>query len=319
MKIRTASFFLIIFLNIHAVFSMPPPTETVEAASELVKKTIALLGLAVEAREAYDKMKGKFTTNPNGTDSDPWVTEALNGDATYARLAQLETEGFLNVNPNFRIRDNLNRVANQIKELNRVFKNEEDVETQLSGALVTVKGCLLRHTQPTLGNLPTTNNNPPVLVQTGRNVMSKEAADKCLSPFFQTVCQVLKTEKTNTIVTLPKADKSNLDEEASSWEWRVGLRASHFKIKDLQADPDGIKVRYGVRIRDNFNRMRNQMIEIQGNINEKIEEKTKHKETSTCLALVWNAILEKGTGYPTLDQTLFLNCWQDRSSPKSFT
>src|SRR5690606_12906815 len=79
-----------------------------------------------------------------------------------------------------------------------------------------------------------------------------------------------------------RKDMSPLGEHAGWYEKRIGLRATHQRVKQLE-DENSLNVRSHIRIRDNLNRVREQIIDSEEERNSKIDQFTYPKEIATCV------------------------------------
>ncbi|WP_032114098.1 hypothetical protein, partial [Candidatus Paracaedibacter symbiosus] len=79
-----------------------------------------------------------------------------------------------------------------------------------------------------------------------------------------------------------RKDMSPLGEHAGWYEKRIGLRATHQRVKQLE-DENSLNVRSHIRIRDNLNRVREQIIDSEEERNRKIDQFNYPKEIATCV------------------------------------
>jgi len=111
------------------------------------------------------------------------------------------------------------------------------------------------------------------------HIINNEAIlTECLRDYESSLTSFLREKH-----SLPlRRDASPLGEHAGWYEKSIGLSAVHRKIKDLEKESI-LDVRSHIRVRDNLNRVREQVIELKEEINSQIDQYNYPKEIAVCV------------------------------------
>ena len=227
---------------------------------------------------SYDYAQSTKKLPPKGHFYEPIGTlETQNGRETNTRIEELSP--LLNVAKNIRIRDNFNRMASQVQELKKTLDTETKAKDDFRSTLTRFHTCI------------NSKENPNTFVVNSKDIPS------CMIPFQKACSEILSSspplKNDVPFKGLPSISYQNTAEPAGSKEWRIGLSSVHNTIYALQSNKDlGLDVKYGVRARDNVNRVSNQVINLSEKINEAVEGRKEDVKKAACIYQTWtNATL----------------------------
>ncbi|MBW8308723.1 MAG: hypothetical protein K0M45_03640 [Candidatus Paracaedibacteraceae bacterium] len=211
------------------------------------------------------------------SDEPPGAAErGWGGYTTFQRIAELESEGVLDVRTNVRIVGNFNRLSKQVENLKEENKTLQDsLTTIFSTSIPTLRRCIfqnitMKKTIDALGGS---------IKHESEHIINNEAIlTECLKEYENSLTSLLKEKH-----SLPlRRDASPLGEHAGWYERSIGLRTVHRKIRDLEKE-NILDVRSHIRVKDNLNRVREQIIELKEEINSQIDHFNYPKEIAVCV------------------------------------
>ncbi len=198
------------------------------------------------------------------------------GYTSFQRIAELESEGILDAKANVRILCNFNRLARQVENLNEEKTAlQNSLTTISSSAIPTLRRCIFQN----ITMKKTIDAKGGSIQHASEHIINNEAIlTECLKDYETSLSALLKEKH-----PLPlRRDASPLGEHAGWYEKSVGLRTVHKKIEELEKE-NILDVRSHVRVRDNLNRVREQVRELKENINSQIDQFNYPKEIAVCV------------------------------------
>ncbi len=204
------------------------------------------------------------------------IEKEWRGYTTFQRIAELESESILDVRPNIRILGNFERLSKQVKNLKQENKALQDsLNTTFSTAIPTLRRCIFQN----ITMKKTIDAQGGSIRHESEHIINNEAIlTECLKNYEHSLTSLLKEKH-----SLPlRRDASPLGEHAGWYERSIGLRTVHRKIRDLEKE-NILDVRSHIRVKDNLNRVREQIIELKEEINSQIDQFNYPKEIAVCV------------------------------------
>ncbi len=211
------------------------------------------------------------------SDEPPGSTEReWGGYTTFQRIAELESEGILDVRANVRILCNFNRLSKQVENLkgeNKVLR--DSLANIFSTSIPTLRRCIFQN----ITMKKTIDAEGGSIKHESEHIINNEAIlTECLKDYESSLISLLKEKH-----PLPlRRDVSPLGEHAGWYEKSIGLRTVHRKIREIEKESI-LDVRSHIRVRDNLNRVREQIIELKEEINSQIDQFNHPKEIAVCV------------------------------------
>jgi hypothetical protein len=175
----------------------------------------------------------------------------------YKRLGELEQEGIVDVRADIRIKDNFNRIRRQVLRLQAEMQTVESVPEELDNAILRFAGCAKSST-----NFFKIGNEEVVIAS--KVTFSVE----CYDPFIKEYTDIAKKYaklKTHFIPHQEIQERHSMGEKIG-WVESTYMSSAVTRIKDLQRE-HLLDVRADLRLRDNLDRGRNQVIDLKKGIN----------------------------------------------------
>jgi hypothetical protein len=297
MKSKTKKYLLLSFIFFNINFEA---NASVEQILQGLEATIKVYGVV---KGGYDYFSESRAAAKEGTDGKAGPVEwRLGGSATFTRLGELKEEGVLDVDKDVRILHNFNRANNQVKSLKDILEKEKGAREKLASSLGDFKSCM--------------NNSFTMSVAArdgekffSHQIISIKEVRGCVDEFISTskvIMEKLPLKDDIPFKNLPAVSSDRTTELAGGYEWHSGLSAVHSRIRELEKG--GLDVQYGVRARDNFNRVRNQAIGLEQNINEMVEKRKKEAQPAECVLKTWRKILT-AKGCEAASMEIFDRCY----------
>lgn len=218
-----------------------------------------------------------FSYFANASDEPPGnIEREWGGYTSFQRIEELEREGILDVKANIRILGNFNRIAKQVEKLMKEeVALQTSVTTVFSSSIPTLRRCIFQN----ITMKKTIDAQGGSIQHASEHIINNEAIlTECLKEYELSLTALLKEKH-----ALPlRRDSSSLGEHAGWFEKSVGLKSVHRRIKELEKESI-LDVRSHIRVRDNLNRVREQIIELKEKINSQIDQFDYPKEIAVCV------------------------------------
>lgn len=237
-----------------------------------------------------------------------YIEENGNGYSVFKRIRELEDEKVLDVKSNIRSRDNFYRVRNQVIRLKNESNSLKETHQKLDEMNPILESCILKHLKEEEGTSRVGGNHKGKI---DYSIDYTSISQECLCPFKK---ELSKLPKELHVIPENK-EAGTFGEKAGTYEYNIGLSATHTLITHL--DREGVlDVKKGIRVKDNLNRCRRQVIEQKNDINRQIINFNKTKELSNCLDVTFSELFAK-TKAPTEMQGALLGCFTEYKSHRN--